>query len=201
MSANSGRENRIGSLRYGKSQLIAIGCVTALAIPAVSQTLQKETKPVAISSETIRIADRHEPNQKLEVTNSRFSHSFFDNCLAEGVKFHNVAMPRLSFTDANLSGGKIEDANLSDLEIDGAQLGGAYIHHIGLPPKGHPAYVEGAEQRPLRFEDCDLHGSTINNSDLKGLAITGCAIQGMTINGISVEAMLAAYREKHGATK
>jgi uncharacterized protein YjbI with pentapeptide repeats len=191
----------MGTLRCGKSQLIAIACVTAVAIPAVSQTLQKKSGPVAVPSETIRIADRNQVNQKLEVTNSRFSQSVFDNCRAEGVKFRNVAMPGLSFTDADLSGAKIEDANLSDLEIDGAQRGGASFHHIGLPPKGHPAYVEGARQRPLRFEECDLQGSTIKNSDLKGLAITGCAIQGMTINGISVEAMLAAYREKNRETK
>jgi uncharacterized protein YjbI with pentapeptide repeats len=47
---------------------------------------------------------------------------------------------------------KISDANLSDLEIEGAQLGGAYIHNIGMPPKGHPFYDENAKQRPLKFE-------------------------------------------------
>ena len=31
---------------------------------------------------------------------------------------------------------KIINANLSDLEIEGAQLGGAYIHNIGMTING-----------------------------------------------------------------
>lgn len=126
-----------------------------------------------------------------------------------GMRFQNVSMPELSFDNAdlnharfhnvNLRNGKISDANLSDLEIQDAQWGGAYIHDIGLPPKGSPAYVEGAEQRPLRFEACDLHGSTVKNCDLRSVQISGCRMQGMAIDGISVEDLLAAYREKNGA--
>jgi uncharacterized protein YjbI with pentapeptide repeats len=139
-------------------------------------------------SEVIRITDRLAQNQKLEVTNSTFSHSTFENCRAEGVTFRNVAMLRLSF----------ENANLSDMEIKGAQLGGALFRHIGMPPPDHPGHKEGAEQRPLRFEECDLHGTTITRSDLSGVTITGCKMREMTIDGISVEDLLAAYREKHG---
>jgi uncharacterized protein YjbI with pentapeptide repeats len=126
-----------------------------------------------------------------------------------GMAFHDVSMPELSFENAdlnharfdnvNLAHGKLHNANLSDLEIGGAQLGGALFRHIGLPPKGSPAYVEGAEQRPLRFEECDLHASAIKASDLRGVSISGCQIQGMTIDGIPVTELLAAYREKHGA--
>ncbi|RFZ94099.1 hypothetical protein D0C36_00640 [Mucilaginibacter conchicola] len=88
----------------------------------------------------------------------------------------------------------IEDANLSDLEIKYAQLGGAYIHDIGLPPAGHPYYDPNAEQRPLRFENCDLHGSTITNCDLSMINIIDCNTTGLTINGISVDDLLKAYK-------
>jgi uncharacterized protein YjbI with pentapeptide repeats len=124
-----------------------------------------------------------------------------------GMTFRDASMPQLSienadlnharFENVNLASSKIHNANLSDLEIGGAQLGGALFRHIGLPPKGTPAYVEGAEQRPLRFEECDLHGSAIKGSDLRGVSISGCQMQGMTIDGIPVTELLAAYREKH----
>jgi uncharacterized protein YjbI with pentapeptide repeats len=41
----------------------------------------------------------------------------------------------LQLNDVSATGVKIVNANLSDLEIEGAQLGGAYIHNIGMPPK------------------------------------------------------------------
>ncbi|WP_199614121.1 LamG-like jellyroll fold domain-containing protein [Paenibacillus alkalitolerans] len=155
-------------------------------------------------SDSVEIKHKREPNQKLRVENTNFAYSIFVNCRAEDVKFHDVSMPDLSIECAdlrrtrlhnvNFSNGKISDANLSDLEIDGAQLGGAYIHNIGLPPKGHPAFVEGAKQRPLRFENCDLQGSKIENCNLSGVAIERCNVQGTTIDGISVEALLDAYK-------
>ncbi len=104
----------------------------------------------------------------------------------------------LRFTDVNLSGTRINDANLSDLEIDGAQLGGAYIHNIGLPPVDHPGYVEGEQQRPLRFENCDLHGSSITDCTLDGVNITGCSMEGMTIDGIPVLKLIEAYNRLNG---
>jgi uncharacterized protein YjbI with pentapeptide repeats len=99
------------------------------------------------------------------------------------------------FSDVSMINVKITDANLSDLEIEGAQLGGAFIHNIGRPPKDHPMYDPNFEQRPLRFEDCDLHGSTITNCDLSDIAITDCNLAGMRINGILVEELLRSYKK------
>ena len=92
--------------------------------------------------------------------------------------------------DVSATGVTIVDANLSDLEIKYAQLGGAYIHDIGMPPKGHPAYDPAAKQRPLKFENCDLNGSTISNCDLSNVNISDCNLAGMRINGILVEELL-----------
>ena len=88
---------------------------------------------------------------------------------------------------------RIVNANLSDLEIEGAQLGGAYIHNIGMPPRDHPLYDPEARQRPLHFEDCDLHGSTITNCDLSGVELTDCNIKGLKINGILIEELINQY--------
>jgi uncharacterized protein YjbI with pentapeptide repeats len=93
-----------------------------------------------------------------------------------------------------ITGLKIEDANLSDLEIKYAQLGGAYIHDIGMPPEGHPAYDPNAKQRPLKFENCDLQGSTITDCNLSGVNISNCNLGGMKINGIDVDDLLKAYQ-------
>ncbi|HTD39170.1 MAG TPA: pentapeptide repeat-containing protein [Mucilaginibacter sp.] len=94
------------------------------------------------------------------------------------------------FFDVAMTNVKIANANLSDLEIEGAQLGGAFIHNIGMPPKDHPMYDPEARQRPLRFEDCDLHGSTFNNCNLSGVELTDCNIKGMKINGILIESLI-----------
>jgi uncharacterized protein YjbI with pentapeptide repeats len=100
------------------------------------------------------------------------------------------------FGDVSARHVKITNANLSDLEIEGAQLGGAYIHNIGMPPKGHPMYDASAKQRPLRFENCNLAGSTITDCNLEGIIISDCNLTGMMINGIPVEEMIKACKEK-----
>lgn len=105
--------------------------------------------------------------------------------MLDGSYFRDVAMTKV----------KITDANLSDLEIEGAQLGGAFIHNVGGPPKDHPMYDPDFVQRPLRFEDCNLHGSTITNCDLTDIAISNCNLAGMTINGILVEELLKNYKK------
>jgi len=105
-------------------------------------------------------------------------------------KFTEFCINNARIQDVSATGVKVVDANLSDLEIEGAQLGGAYIHNIGMPPKGHPAYDPTAKQRPLRFENCDLNGSTITNCDLSNVNITDCDLTGMKINGILVENLL-----------
>ncbi|MDF2434147.1 MAG: hypothetical protein JWP44_3778 [Mucilaginibacter sp.] len=99
------------------------------------------------------------------------------------------------FEDVSATNMKIIDANLSDLEIKGAQLGGAYIHSIGMPPKGHPAYNPNAKQRPLKFEDCELSDSTFINCNLSNVSISDCNLNGMKINGILVEDLLRSYKQ------
>jgi uncharacterized protein YjbI with pentapeptide repeats len=100
-----------------------------------------------------------------------------------------------SFNDIRAVGLKIVDANLSDLEIEGAQLGGAYIHNVGMPPEDHPFYDSNAKQRPLKFENCDLNSSTITNCNLCGVNISDCNLQEMRINGILVDDLFKAYRQ------
>ena len=105
----------------------------------------------------------------------------------------NAMLNNSDFFDVGMANVKIVNANLSDLEIEGAQLGGAYIHNIGMPPKDHPMYDPEARQRPLRFEECDLHGSTLNHCDLSDVVLTDCNIKGLKINGISIEELINQY--------
>ena len=105
----------------------------------------------------------------------------------------NAMLNNSDFFDVAMANVKIVNANLSDLEIEGAQLGGAYIHNIGMPPKGHPFYDPDARQRPLRFDNCDLHGSIITNCDLAGVDISNCNIDGLKINGVLVDDLLKAH--------
>jgi len=111
-----------------------------------------------------------------------------------GSKFREFCMDNSTIVDVSAKNVKISDANLSDLEIEGAQLGGAYIHNIGMPPEGHPAFDPAAKQRPLKFENCDLNSSVITDCNLSGVAISDCNLAGMTINGILVENLLKVYK-------
>lgn len=119
-----------------------------------------------------------------------------NEAMLEDATFMQVCLNRLQMTDVAITNAKIVDANLSDLEIGYAQLGGAYIHDIGLPPKGHPAYDPDAKQRPLRFENCDLNHSSITNCDMSGVEISQCEIVGMKINGILITDLLQAFNRK-----
>jgi uncharacterized protein YjbI with pentapeptide repeats len=112
----------------------------------------------------------------------------------EDSEFEMICMDRSHFKDVSAKHIKITDANLSDLEIEGAQLGGAFIHNIGMPPKGHSMYNPEAKQRPLKFENCDLNNSTITNCNLSGIIIDDCNLSGMKINGILVEDLLRQYK-------
>lgn len=105
----------------------------------------------------------------------------------------NAMLNNSDFFDVAMANVKIVNANLSNLEIEGAQLGGAYIHNIGMPPKDHPLYDPDACQRPLRFEDCDLHESTFINCDLNGVELTDCNIKGLKINGIAIDDLISEY--------
>jgi len=113
--------------------------------------------------------------------------------LAQGSKFYQVMMEKCLFEDVTLAGTKIINANLSDLEIEGAQLGGAYIHNVGMPPKGHPMYDPHAKMRPLKMEDCNLEGSVIVNCNLSNVEISDCNIKGLKINGVDIGQLLKEH--------
>ncbi|MGF7042227.1 pentapeptide repeat-containing protein [Mucilaginibacter lappiensis] len=133
-------------------------------------------------------------NERITISETKkvldVSHALLDDSSFRMMKMNNAY-----FNDVCMTTLKITNANLSDLEIEGAQLGGAYIHNIGMPPKGHPAYDENAKQRPLRFEDCNLENSTITNCNLKGATFDNCNMTGTTINGILVEDLLKNYHK------
>jgi len=118
--------------------------------------------------------------------------------IKEAVKVLEVTRAMLdgsTFNDVAMKSVKITNANLSDLEIEGAQLGGAFIHNVGMPPAGHPLYDATAKQRALRFEDCYLANTTITNCNLSGIVIDDCNVTGMKINGILLEDLLDAYNK------
>jgi len=131
--------------------------------------------------------------EALEIKAARKPLNVSESCI-DNSKFVNVMLDHTLFNDVSFANIKIINANMSDLEIDGAQLGGAYIHNVGMPPEGHPYYKPGVKQRPLKFEDCELSGSIIINCNLTGVEISNCNLTGMKINGIAVEDLLKNYK-------
>jgi uncharacterized protein YjbI with pentapeptide repeats len=119
-----------------------------------------------------------------------------DTCIDHST-FENVSLQNLVFNDVNLSGTRIINANMSNIEIEGAGLGGAYIHNIGPPLEGHPAYDPDARQAPLRFENCDFEGSTITDCNMTNVALKDCIIKGMTINGIAIDALIENFKHNN----
>lgn len=130
--------------------------------------------------------------EKLEITNTK-KKLVIEDVYMDGSTFTNVSGKDLLWDDVNLTGTKIKNANLSDLEIKGAQLGGAFFKHIGLPSSDHAHHNPNAKQRPLRFENCDLNNSKIIECDLSGVEINDCTLLGMKINGIEVTELLKVY--------
>lgn len=130
--------------------------------------------------------------EKLELTNTKRI-LVIENVFMDGSTFTNVCCKALLWDDVNLTGTKIKNANLSDIEIKGAQLGGAYFKHIGLPTNEHPNHHPNEKQRPMRFENCDLNNSLIFECDLSGVEIKGCNLEGMKINGIEVTELIKFY--------
>lgn len=132
--------------------------------------------------------------ERLEIANAwkviEAKQACFDNS-----RFECVGAERMVLQNASLAGTKITDANLSDLEIDGAQMGGAYIRNIGMPGEDHALYKPGAKQRSLTFENCELGGSRIVNCNLSHVEIADCNIQGLTINGVPIEEILREYEK------
>jgi uncharacterized protein YjbI with pentapeptide repeats len=106
-----------------------------------------------------------------------------------GSRFEDVCLGDAEFDNVSLVRAKLHNINLSDITVTAAQIGGATFKYIGLPmgSKG--------KQRPLRFEEADLNGTTISKSDLSGVKIEDCNIQGMTIDGIPVADLIATYKQ------
>jgi uncharacterized protein YjbI with pentapeptide repeats len=109
------------------------------------------------------------------------------------IEARNAMLNDSYFNDVAMTNTTIINANLSDLEIEGAQIGGAFMHNIGGPPVGHPMHDPNFRHRPVRFEHCDLNNSTFKDCNLSGVTISDCNVSDMKINGISVEDLLKAY--------
>ena len=107
-----------------------------------------------------------------------------------GSRFEDVCLGDAEFDNVSLVRAKLHNINLSDIIVTAAQIGGATFKHIGLPPGSH------GKQRPLRFEEADLNGTTILNCDLSGVKIEKCNIQGMMIDGLLITDLIAAYKQK-----
>jgi len=107
-------------------------------------------------------------------------------------RFHDVNLSGAEFDDVNMSKVSFHNINFSNISICGVQMGGAQFKHIGLPP-GTPG-----KQLPMRFEECDLNGSSFKKCDLTNVDVVDCDISGMKIHGILVQDMLDVYQQEHG---
>ncbi|ULL18549.1 pentapeptide repeat-containing protein [Paenibacillus sp. H1-7] len=135
----------------------------------------------------IEIIDKREPKQKLLVKNSNISESEFIDCRAERVTFHDISLPHVKvtyadlkhcyFNDMNMVNGKISDANLTNLEIDGANISGIAIRNAG------------AEQ-PITLQNLNIPNSAIVDCNLSNVDLINCNIKGLKINGILIEELL-----------
>jgi uncharacterized protein YjbI with pentapeptide repeats len=128
----------------------------------------------------------------MEIKKQTATLDVYESNLSES-KFFRTCLERMHLRDVTLAGTKISDANLTDLEIEDAQLGGAYIHNVGVPPPGHPMYDPNKKQRPIKFENCNFTGSTISNCDLSYVEIKDCNVKGLRINGISIEDLIKLH--------
>jgi len=149
------------------------------------------------------ILDKRDPKVKLRVINSNISNSEFNNCYAERVVFHDISLPHVTvsyadlqschFYDMNMVNGKISDANLSNLVIDGAQWGGAQIRNVGFVNSSD----ESAEPNPnsVQFTNCNFRNGVMTDCNFTDVKLENCNIEGLTINGVPVAKLLELYME------
>lgn len=107
-----------------------------------------------------------------------------------GSRFEDVCLGDAEFDDVSLVRAKLRNINFSDITVTAAQIGGASFKHIGLTPGST------GKQRPLRFEEADLNGTTFLRCDLSGVKVEKSNTEGMTIDGIPVTDMIAAYNRQ-----
>ncbi|NBB80953.1 MAG: pentapeptide repeat-containing protein [Verrucomicrobia bacterium] len=107
-----------------------------------------------------------------------------------GSRFQDVCLGDAEFDNVSLVRAKFHNINFSDITVTAAQIGGATFKHIGLPPG-----AEG-QQRPLRFEEADLPGTSFAKCDLSGVEMEDCKTDGMKIDGILVADMIAAFKNQ-----
>lgn len=115
---------------------------------------------------------------------------FAQHAKLTGSRFEDVCLGDAEFDNVSLVRAKLHNINLSDITVTAAQIGGATFKHIGLPPGSV------GKQRPLKFEEADLNGTTILNCDLSGMKIEKCNTQGMTIDGVLVTDLIAAFKQQ-----
>jgi len=105
-------------------------------------------------------------------------------------QFHNVNLSKADFNDVSLAGAKFHNINLSDIKVTAVQMGGASFRHVGLPDKS------SGRQKPLKFAECDLNGSTFKKCNLSKVKIMDCNCSGLKINGVAVDELLKAYKKQ-----
>jgi uncharacterized protein YjbI with pentapeptide repeats len=132
---------------------------------------------------------------KLEYMNCSMDKSDFYSLSLKKSRFTNVNMNEINISDAsiqeatvtnvNMAGTLFGDVRMDDIEVCHASIGGAYFHDTNL------GWFN--EDKPVKFERCDLKGTKIINSDLSNTEIEGCNIKNMKIDGIAVEEMVEFY--------
>lgn len=130
--------------------------------------------------------------QRLEIANEWKEIDAKQACFDHS-RFIATGAEHMYFEDVSLAGTKITHANLSNIEIDGAQMGGAYIHNVGVPQEGELHYNPDTAGKPVRFESCELINSTFTNCNMSNVELIDCELNGMKINGIPIEDLMREY--------
>jgi len=107
-----------------------------------------------------------------------------------GSRFEDVCLGDAEFDNVSLVRAKLHNINLSDITVTAVQIGGSTFKCIVLPPGST------GKQRPLRFEEADLNGTTLLNCDMSDVKIEKCNIHGMTIDSTLVTDMIEALNHK-----
>ncbi|AJS59297.1 GNAT family N-acetyltransferase [Paenibacillus sp. IHBB 10380] len=126
--------------------------------------------------------------QEADFYNINLEKSCFSDANMSGIKLQNINLSRTYITNTNLSNSILGDSNMSNVEICHVSLAGAYIHDVNLNT--------GNDKLPLVLERCEMINSTITDSNLQNLSIKNCNLDGMSIDGILVTDLLEVYSMK-----
>ncbi len=126
---------------------------------------------------------------RYDIRDMSIAGSHFYQTDISGSTFENIDMSSTRYTGVNMTGVSLNEIDLSHIIVTNARMGGVRFQRIIRKTRD-------GKEKSLKFDDCEMTGSTMSECNLKDVKLVDCDVTGMKINGIPLQDMLDAYDKK-----